>query len=324
MKILSIDVGIKNLAYCLFDNNNNTHVAQFKISKWNTIDLSQESINLHDSLLCKEICKNKLCCNKSAKYSKNSIYYCLKHAKKEPFHIPKLEMKSAFINKQKIQQLRDLATKYNIVYNDTLKRSELILLINTYISTHCFELIQNTNINASKLDLITIGRNIQLKFDEIFSQDISTITNVIIENQISPIANRMKTIQGMIAQYFIMKNKSINIEFISATNKLKKIDGIMSVDPTVTVDPTVAVDPIITVKPEVDININNNLSEKTKYKNRKNKGIQICLDLITFTSTYILTDQDWKLFFVKHSKKDDLSDAFLQGVWYITTKCNKM
>jgi hypothetical protein len=35
-----------------------------------------------------------------------------------------------------------------------------------------------------------------------------------------PIANRMKTLQGMIAQYFIMNNV-INIEFISACNKLK-------------------------------------------------------------------------------------------------------
>ena len=35
-----------------------------------------------------------------------------------------------------------------------------------------------------------------------------------------PIANRMKTIQGMIAQYFIDKNVKL-IKFISASNKLK-------------------------------------------------------------------------------------------------------
>ena len=40
-----------------------------------------------------------------------------------------------------------------------------------------------------------------------------TPTHVIIENQISPIANRMKTIQGMITQYFIMKN-IYNVEYI--------------------------------------------------------------------------------------------------------------
>ena len=43
---------------------------------------------------------------------------------------------------------------------------------------------------------------------------------VLIENQISPIANKMKTIQGMLAQYFIMNNVNI-IDFVSSSNKLK-------------------------------------------------------------------------------------------------------
>ena len=34
----------------------------------------------------------------------------------------------------------------------------------------------------------------------------------------------MKTLQGMIAQYFIMKNKT-SIEFVSSTNKLKLFIG---------------------------------------------------------------------------------------------------
>ena len=48
----------------------------------------------------------------------------------------------------------------------------------------------------------------------------TTVDKVIIENQISPIANRMKTIQGMIAQFFIM-NDIKDIEFVAASNKLK-------------------------------------------------------------------------------------------------------
>ena len=36
----------------------------------------------------------------------------------------------------------------------------------------------------------------------------------------SLIATRMKTIQGMLAQYFIMRDNNIQIEFISSTNKL--------------------------------------------------------------------------------------------------------
>ena len=78
----------------------------------------------------------------------------------------------------------------------------------------CFKEISTTN--ASQLDLITIGRNIKNKFNNIFSNE-EKIDYVLIENQISPIANRMKTIQGMIAQYFIM-NDSEHIEFVSSIN----------------------------------------------------------------------------------------------------------
>ena len=41
------------------------------------------------------------------------------------------------------------------------------------------------------------------EFDKI--DKLKDITHIIIENQISPIATRMKTIQGLLTQYFIMK-----------------------------------------------------------------------------------------------------------------------
>ena len=43
---------------------------------------------------------------------------------------------------------------------------------------------------------------------------------VLIENQISKIASTMKTIQGMITQYFVMSHVE-NIHYISSYNKLK-------------------------------------------------------------------------------------------------------
>ena len=98
-----------------------------------------------------------------------------------------------------------------------LKKSGLVNVIREYIQKTCFELIPN--INASNVDLVTIGRNMKKYFDVLFSS-CDKIDYVVIENQISPIANRMKTIQGMIAQYFIMHNV-MNIQFVSAINKLK-------------------------------------------------------------------------------------------------------
>ena len=48
MKILSIDVGIKNLAFCLFDKSPTSE--HFKVTKWDIIDLSEQEINVRVNL----------------------------------------------------------------------------------------------------------------------------------------------------------------------------------------------------------------------------------------------------------------------------------
>jgi len=272
MKVVSIDVGIKNLAFCLFVKPDDSNA--FQIAKWDSINLGQQL-----ELKCCEIEKFKDC-NKPAKFSKNGKCYCLKHSKKQPFQVPTPDLKPAFINKQKIKTLYEIAEKYNIKYEDPIKKVELAALINNYIFEKCFEPI--TTSNASKIDLITIGKNMKLKLDSILNEHISTITHVVIENQISPIANRMKTIQGMIAQYFIMRNDAISIEFVSASNKLK----------------------------------DHNAALKTSYGERKKLGIQHCLETITNNIHYT----SWETFFKNHLKKDDLADSFLQGIWFIENK----
>ena len=285
MKILSIDVGIKNLAFCLLSTPSTvgsevqslqspTGLDTFQIAKWDIVNLSQPT----EEVKCGEMDKTKIC-GKLAKFMKNEKCFCLKHSKKQPFLIPSSDLKPSFINKQKLKSLQEIATKHKIPYdNNNIKKAELVILINNYILEKCFEPIDKTN--ASKVDLVTIGRNIQKKLDSIFSEDMLTISNVIIENQISPIANRMKTIQGMIAQYFIMRNEDIQIDFISAGNKLKDCD----------------------------------IELKSKYSDRKKLSIQVCLDNI---------DQEWISFFKSHSKKDDLADSFLQGLWFINNKIIK-
>jgi hypothetical protein len=213
----------------------------------------------------------------------------LKHSKKQEYQIPTSELKSGFINKQKIQSLYEMADKYKINYEKPIKKNELLSLINDYIYNTCFEPVENTN--ASKIDLVTVGRNLQSKFDTILAEHLSTIDKVIIENQISPIANRMKTIQGMIAQYFIMKNNNISIEFVSSINKLKDTSTVGD-----------------SKKEEKE--------DKLKYGDRKKIGIKKCLEIITNEHNY----KTWEDFFSKHTKKDDLADSFLQGIWYIKNK----
>ena len=267
MLVLSIDVGIKNLAFCLLEKNKEEKSS--KILKWDIIDLSQK-----EEMKCID-------CNKPAKFIKETKCYCLKHSKKQIYQIPTSELNSSFINKQKLSKLYEIANKYKIDFSQSIKKKDIIILINEYINNICFETIGK--INASKLDLVTIGRNIQTKIDIILEEYIQKIDIVIIENQISPIANRMKTIQGMIAQYFIMRNNNIDIDFVNASNKLKDFIEI-----------------------------------KSTYADRKKLGIQKSIELLNDNFHY----NSWNDFFKNHSKKDDLADSFLQGIWYLNNNNN--
>lgn len=305
MKILSIDVGIKNLAFCLFEKCSNDDPTQthFKIIKWDVVNISEQN-----TLKCGFIDKTGIC-NKPAKYGKNNTCFCLKHSKKQQYFVPKSDLKPAFINKQKLEKLHQIAEKYKIKYNIPIKKAELLETIHNYINNTCFEEITTTN--ASKVDLITIGKNIKTKFDAIF-QNEGHIHHVLIENQISPIANRMKTIQGMIAQYFIMNETAHNIEFISASNKLKGA--------TIHEKAQVNDDDAADIKNANETVTNENIAkekEKTKYGDRKKMGITKCLEIL---NNDVIMANNMEDHFKNHAKKDDLADSFLQGIWYIQNK----
>ena len=258
MLILSIDIGIKNLACALLENNDNN----LTIKYWDTINL------------CNFI-PNCSCCNNQAKFYKNKIFYCKKHSKNSEFKIPTIDIKSLL--KENVKNIKILADKYEISYNKSDKKNELIKLFEDYVNNNYLENVQN--INANNINLIDIGINIKKELDKLFLiYNICDIDMIIIENQISPIANRMKTIQGMIAQYFINK-ENYNIEFISAVNKLK-----LFVE-----------------------------NKKTSYNERKKLSIKFSQEYLlkhNLEKEYI--------FFCKHKKKDDLADSLLQGLYYLS------
>ena len=281
MKILSIDVGIKNLAFCLFEKLEGS--TQFTITKWDTINLSEQEI-----FKCGFIDKDKgVPCNNTAKFKKDDKCFCLKHSKKQDFSIPTTEQKPAFINKQKIQKLYEIANSHGVKYENKIKKQDLVNLINDYISNTYFQPIETTN--ASDVNLFDIGKNIKHHFDKLFSGEVC-IDYVIIENQIGPIATRMKTIQGMIVQYFVMSCLKVeHIVFISASNKLKCCE----------------------TKKDVNTETSN-----SKYSDRKKKGIEKCLEIITNDYRF----KEHISYFNSHKKKDDLSDSFLQGLWFINDR----
>jgi len=75
MKILSIDVGIKNLAFCLFEKSYQS--SHFKIKKWDIVNICEPEV-----FNCCFIDKTGIC-NKPAKFKKDEKCFCLKHSKKQ-------------------------------------------------------------------------------------------------------------------------------------------------------------------------------------------------------------------------------------------------
>jgi hypothetical protein len=296
MKLLSFDIGIKNMAYCLFDVSN----SNLEILDWNVIDLtnSQQILANEPLKTClyvieakgkskTKIANNKIC-GKCAKYEKNGILYCEKHAKTTDFLIPTRGMSLTNLRKKKLDELVAFTKIYvpNLGTTVLKTRKDHLDYLEKHFQNNCFIPIFKTKvIGACDMDLITVGRNLKESFDVL--PELSTTTHVIMENQISTIAVRMKTVQGMLAQYFIMKSVP-NIEFISAANKLKDFTRFTS-------------------NPE-------GKTFREKYKQHKVDGISICSKFLGENPGL----EKWRPS-LQTSKKDDLADCFLQGIWYLKT-----
>ena len=64
MKLLSIDIGIKNLALCIIECNN----LDFKILFWNVINLCEENIELCNYCNNDKPCKKCIMCREKIKF----------------------------------------------------------------------------------------------------------------------------------------------------------------------------------------------------------------------------------------------------------------
>lgn len=271
MRLLSIDVGIKNLAYCLIEVLTPT---SYKIIKWDVINLCGKEDT------CNFITKKGVCENK-AKYYKNELFYCKVHSKKSAFSMPNANHTISKIKKAKLSDLLEIAKKYNI-NTEINNKQEIVELIIKYLSTNVLEQIVSSK-SANTMDLVSIGIELCKQLDKhILDKHIlcEDLDQIIIENQIGPIAIRMKSIQGMITQYFIMKNMT-NIAFVSSANKLKRF-----------------------------------ISEKTTYDERKKLGITITKNILETSEL----NAEWSHIITTHKKSDDLADSFLQGLWFLEHK----
>ena len=255
VKIISIDVGIKNLAYCCLEST----VSGIDIIDWDIINI-MENMNP----ICCNTFRNKPC-SKVASYSiKDKTKINTINTINTVDAINTNDSTIYFCNKKTcIKKMEALYTKKNI---------------KTYKKKTC----TNTSIQELCVKLLTKLQQLQHK--------LLQVDSVIIENQ--PVLKNptMKSIQMILYTFFtehglMEQNSPISfIKLFSARNKLKTYDG-----------PTVP------------------CTLKNKYNKRKFLSIE-------YTKYFIKQNKKWYDFFLSHTKKDDLADCYMQGIYYITYK----
>ncbi len=271
MLLLSIDVGMRNLAYCIVEYN-----TEIEIKHWGIINLCNDK-----TYICNGKSKKNTYCNKNGKYIKGDKSYCKIHSKDKGLLIPTSEYNKFSIKKYKLTKLKEIAMKYQITLEEKkLKKTDIVEIMIDDLSNNYFDIV--CNIAAKEIDMVTYGQGIKYMFNQRFAN--MNFDYILIENQIGPLALRMKCLQGMIMQHFIENNNN-NIYCINSSNKLKDYIG----------------------------------NKKTTYGERKKEGIRITRMLL-MDNTLL---NNWIEIFNKHKKKDDLADSFLQCVWYINNSIKK-
>jgi hypothetical protein len=302
MKLLSFDVGIKNLAYCLFEITDGEKT--YRIIDWNTVSLLNDPVpEIKCGFIGKTPKKRNKPCNKNAIYKYNTSCYC-------KTHIPKnLLLPIKNINKYKKEELQEIINhRGDITRTELIKRIQNIMLISIKKNT--------IKMGSNDTCLIDIGRKISAILGPLFESH--ELDHIIIENQISTIATRMKSIQCMLSQFFIIKHPFAHIEFVSSINKLKDF-----VEPPIS--PVVMKNGLIyladndnTLQNEVIETPPNVPTSASKYKGHKIDSIKYCKEYLAKDDAE--SQKPTTILFNNSKKKDDLADSFLQGAWYIANK----
>jgi len=154
----------------------------------------------------------------------------------------------------------------------------------------CHKNIKMKSVPKHKNPILHLGSNmVQILNDK---PNLLEVDCVLVENQPALKNPTMKTVQMILYTYFLVNgvtnvDSSLNnIEMINARNKLKAYKG-----------------------PPIESNI------KDRYKRTKFLAIQYCKAMIEDNQKI---DQKYRDQFNESKKQDDLSDAYLQGIYWLT------
>lgn len=296
--IVSWDVGIKNLAYCIIKDTN----GKFEILKWDLVDLRDT-----DELKCcetKKIKKEVVKCDAKARFcieiNGEKIGYCGMHKKR--YQGLEVDWKDKCFVKGKFDIQCYYEGKKKCVKNSTYKYKDSEYYCSAHYKSVVNRIEREHTIKKYKRKscmsqtVFSLGERLCSKLDKI--KDLLMVDEILIENQPTLKNPTMKTVSTFLFNYFVVrgvvdreKTKSTisNIKFMSPSNKLK-----------VNENQTMEV-------------MNKNKDPEKKYKLTKELAIK-------YTKILIKDMPDKLKHLESYKKKDDLCDAFLQGYYYMYVK----
>lgn len=222
-KVLSFDVGIKNLAFCIIEKKITTD--EFKILTWGIINLSGPTVK------CDFIIRGGKPCESSARsqiYHKDKVLI----SNKETIHccdghVNKLIPTIVKLKKEK-HQCNVIGCTDGATYH--LTNTEFYWCTSHYnkIGKKVAKGIKTKKIhikNANRESMDNLCTRMYTQFDS--HPTFLTVDEILIENQPSMTNPTMKTVASFVFSYFILKKAGSSIKgvyFISPSNKLKVLE----------------------------------------------------------------------------------------------------
>lgn len=306
--IIGWDVGIKNLAYCILDFNNN------KIIDWEIINVLDNNNDVHKKC---QICLEKKKNRKIKKVNKSKYFFIINETKYYScgVHLDKFrnnllkEKREIIMNKASKEISKEnrcchtMKSGKNKGKNCKVKPKWFYQNKNLYFCTShknkylkdidkLSESHQIKSKSSKKIATETIMKKMIKRLnglENIFSD--KKIKYCVIENQPN-LNSKMRSIADCLYTWFIIKRPElINLKYVSATTKLLKCD-----------------------QEQLD-SIKKSFTQRDRYLLTKNTGVSHCVQLLLKND-----DQKWLEFLSNHSKKDDLCDAYLLADYYIFKK----
>lgn len=256
MKVLSVDIGIRNLALCLLEVGQDGK--EIQIARWSVLDL-----------IPPRACAT---CLRPATVAKGELAVCRVCAKR---HAPDLLLVTPKIHSACSPPYdEDYLRKAGCLRNGEKCTQAAV---RRFLRERAF--LPYKSPPASSAPLPRVAAALATGIDSFLGHAGCVLDRVAIENQIGPQAIRMKAVQAMVTQHVVTTGlcEARQVVYMSAGEKLRAFPAASD--------------------------------KRLTYSQRKQLGIRACEHVLKCSGETERLNE-----FASHPKRDDLADAYLQGV----------